>query len=111
MPTKWDLLKQEDELSRRVKEAKKEAKQLETGVLEELMAAHRANQSWKKSWEANERVKELEWQPSEVTVELTTTNQSLEEAQEKELCDSEVAQKLSESNYPLEGALSAIARQ
>lgn len=44
-------------------------------------------------------------------MELTTTNQSLEEAQEKELCDSEVAQKLSESNYPLEGALSAIARQ
>ena len=105
MPTKQELLSQVEELSRRVEEAEKEALELKASrVLEELGTVRRAESKLKeKLREAEGRLKELEWQLNEATVEPSHTNHKLEEAHEQtELGESEVSRKLCESNYQLE---------
>ena len=48
--------------------------------------------------EAEERVKELEWQLNKATKELVRVNQTLEQAQEQAEADAKLSQKLHEVN-------------
>ena len=104
MPTKAELLRQIEELSRKVVEAKKEMQELRgSWLLKELGAIRKSESKLKgKLKEAEERVKELKWQLNEATEELAKSNQTLEETQEQAEANAEVSQILHEVNYQVE---------